>query len=586
MITCFSVGGYRSIAHPQCFDDLAKINVFIGSNNCGKSNILRYVAHHHVQSLGMSSHTLVELDAHKRADSDGRKIEYPFTYGVRLPQGVMEYSKLFDLLSRNDNARSLDLSNHKELLQALAKWFSEKAKKDSSKYAWVEFNSSGEIIFEGWGFHGAHAWDQHLIQIIEFLVAKPIEINDPRFRNSMSSFFRCLVEVGTPLAHQPVFIPAVRNLGGTGNQDKYSGYEIAKALRKLERPDHTNYAVDRNKFKNIVKFLSNVTGDNTAELQISAESEQILVTLDGQLLPIESLGSGIHEVVILAAACTVHEDTVICLEEPESHLNPTLQKKLIQYLDEFTSNQYFISTHSASVIDRPKTNVYEVNLVNGASQVRQLLSDSQHASICRNLGYRPSDLVQANCIIWVEGPSDRMYIAHWIAQASPMLTEGIDYSIMFYGGRLASHLSGENVDSPTVDDFISLRRLNQRCAILIDSDKSKCNDPINTTKTRLLHEFSKDNSFAWLTAGREIENYLDFNLIMEGALAIHPKSNHTGSSGRWEKTLILNTKSNKSASIDKVKLSSWLTSKYTLSIDILDLDERISKLCSFITESN
>jgi len=50
--------------------------------------------------------------------------------------------------------------------------------------------------------------------------------------------------------------------------------------------------------------------------------------------------------------------------------------------------------------------------------------------------------------------------------ASPELVEGIDYSIMFYGGRLLSHLSMEREDGELTPDelisccvSISIRRL-------------------------------------------------------------------------------------------------------------------------------
>ena len=60
-----------------------------------------------------------------------------------------------------------------------------------------------------------------------------------------------------------------------------------------------------------------------------------------------------------------------------------------------------------------------------------------------NLVYvRTSDIrlviLQANCVVWVEGPSDRIYLKHWIEAVTSELIEGLHYSIMFYGGRLLS----------------------------------------------------------------------------------------------------------------------------------------------------
>ena len=66
--------------------------------------------------------------------------------------------------------------------------------------------------------------------------------------------------------------------------------------------------------------------------------------------------------------------------------------------------------------------------------------------ICNDLGYKASDLLQTNSIIWVEGPSDRIYINFWLNEIDDSLVEGVHYSIMFYGGRLFSHLTADDYD--------------------------------------------------------------------------------------------------------------------------------------------
>jgi predicted ATPase len=45
---------------------------------------------------------------------------------------------------------------------------------------------------------------------------------------------------------------------------------------------------------------------------------------DNNVLPLTSLGMGIHEVIILAVAATVIRNQVVCIEEPEIHLHPLL----------------------------------------------------------------------------------------------------------------------------------------------------------------------------------------------------------------------------------------------------------------------
>ncbi len=340
----------------------------------------------------------------------------------------------------------------------------------------------------------------------------------------------------------------------------------------------TDYESGKERFANIVGFLRTILGQPTAELEIPAEKDEIYVTLDGKVLPLESLGTGIHELIIMAAAVTMYDDAIFCIEEPEIHLHPELQKKFTQYIMDKTKNQYLIASHSNAFFDLPGVNIYRCWLEKGFTKCR-LVAEARHQhALLMDLGYRPSDLLQANYVIWVEGPSDRIYLNHWIKSKAPDLIEGLHYAIMFYGGRLLAHLSYDDLE---VKGFVRLSRLNMNAGLVIDSDKNKSREHINKTKQRVKSEFEDNSCLTWITNGRTIENYIPEDILNDAIETTHPK---TKRKIKWSRFADVTRKRNDKI-IDKVSVAKHVVEKPAV-FTMLDLDRAINSLVADIQKCN
>lgn len=570
----FGISGYRSFGkNIQRVGPLSKINIFAGQNNSGKSNILNYLMHHHSSIIKAiqtkdSQYKLDELDRPLRDWDNIPRVEIGISHGGDYYKRVLNQP---------------NFENNKYLSDLLEKVLKSDVLCTGSNVTWLPFE------------HQANKGFLISKKTIDLLANSVLNSNDwhslwsrltqQSGGNLLNVWIPQILERLIAGIVMPSFsiIPSVRRYttDTTDKHDDYSGAGIIDRLARLQNPSYKDQVL-KNRLQTINDFVRLVTGNQTATLEIPYERNTILVHMDGKTLPLTSLGTGIHEVIILASAATILTDQIVCMEEPELHMHPELQKKFIEYLEKQTTNQYFITTHSASILDRPSTSIFHVANNDGVSTVTPVSSPAQRFSVCLDLGYRASDLVQSNCIIWVEGPSDRVYLKWWIKALDSTLIEGIHYSIMFYGGRLLSHLTAND---PEVEEFISLRRLNRHVSIVIDSDRKLKQKDINETKKRVQTEIDAGSGLSWVTAGREIESYIDRDVLETAAKEIHPNIVSMPYRTKYDDPLAVVTKPKSKVLVDKIKLAHRIVQN-PVNWEILDLREKSESLVDFIRASN
>ncbi len=212
---------------------------------------------------------------------------------------------------------------------------------------------------------------------------------------------------------------------------------------------------------------------------------------------------------------------VFAFEELENNLHPGLQRRLMQYVHEKLKAMdavALVTTHAPAVIDMfahvEDAQILYVTNDGHSSQVHLVEDTPKSHEILNDLDVRASDILQTNGIVWVEGISDVIYLRRWLVlycQDNSIVppVEGSEFSFIEYGGRCLSHIDFSrrtkiNLAEEDVDWLIPVLSISRNSFLVMDSDRRNARTPISATKARAIPLAGG----SWLTAGREIENYV------------------------------------------------------------------------------
>lgn len=237
-------------------------------------------------------------------------------------------------------------------------------------------------------------------------------------------------------------------------------------------------------------------------------------------------GDGFQQLLILVSPLFLFRDKplVAFIEEPELFMHPGLERRLIEALTREQSAwrnnmplQVFCATHSTQFLDQTfetdDISVFHVrrsdggDVYTGATELASTptfsisMRTGRAFEVLRDLGTRNSSVLLANCTVWVEGITDRMYIRHWISLLAKeelgwIPVDNLHFAIAEYGGSNIDHLADLE------DDGIDISALCGPALVIADQD-----DPKTKLERRKRLKITFGDNYLELCV-REIENTL------------------------------------------------------------------------------
>lgn len=513
-----NIENFRCFKKNQTIAPIKKINIFIGKNNVGKTSLLQFIQNYLIYQTTSLPVFDEKLDLIK-----------PDLFEFSWKEKVIEYFPLSWIVRAKNSSEIHNQTADQSVLYDVCRFI-------NCHYIagmrHIEGTSLDELWIDGNG----------LIEYIALLLnAGPITATDisnayNRRRNKESHFFEF------DNLYDALMISDFLNC--LNLKDINVDHQVLSDVSKIDMVLNLWKNSCKERISNIKRFLKTLlNSSNEINLTVDNERKHLLIHLKDNLeLPFSHIGGGVQEAILLMTVVQMHQQSVVCIEEPELHLHPSAQRQLVDFFLTETDNQYFIATHSAHLINTihlekeksQQIQIFSIEQEDGESTVRPIVSADQDDerelfSTLSDMGYMASDLLQANYLIFVEGPSDVRYLDFWIKKIAqkygqPVVERGIHYQFVYSCGN--SFFSA--IDSPKYDPFLTVKhvlKVNKNIAVFFDKDDMGLSNAGKWEhKQQTVKELKDQGGFGGIWKEREVENCITKEIFQLALLIRYPKT--------------------------------------------------------------
>lgn len=408
------IKNYRNIKHAE-LKDLKDLNIVIGPNNCGKTNLLEFIQSLGKLELGGCEYLCPECEDFRKSDSD--------VMCLSLTPGYNDFY-LKDRGTQMMVELSLDEEQINQLVPRVLKKQKEKLKNASCG------QSSNHIVME-------KPHDAYGLNAEHFSIFIHRDIIDEIKRNILYCPERRLQNY-----KEKDFVEYVRERKLRSSQKR----KWIDFLNKI-----VDAKIDDEKYENLIRKVDGVDFET----------------------PLSEQGSGVRSLACLAVDILFSDAKIVLIDEPELGLNPLVKQEFLNFLlDESKERQIFIATQDPTFVNpilwkdkKDRVSVYFYTPIEEKFIKIDLKQNQGDPNTFA--GYLPHTTSLKDIHLYVEGTSDAYIFQILLEKHLKEKWHENWFEIMNKVGIY--HLNGDNWKHL----LYTIPKTPYRCAVILDGDKRK-----------------------------------------------------------------------------------------------------------------
>lgn len=413
IIKDFKVENYRNVEHAK-LENLKDLNIFIGPNNCGKTNFLEFISSFsNLRFGGAYGYSCPDCNKFGGEISICLPLRDEDFYLRKSPREIRVNLKI-----------SLYSDTINELVPRVLKKQKEKLEKATCP------NIGEEIEMENLGDHTSHLYVKHLSPFIHEDIIDEIK----------KSILYC----------------------PEGRLQSYKEKKFDEFIREIQ-PSGADY-------RRLIKFIGDLVDptihDHRYEDLIKRFGDEDFIT------SIKEQGSGVRSLICLVADILFKKDAkILLIDEPELGLNPKSKQTFLKFLlEESGRKQVFIATHDPTFVNPSLWKGYDVSVYLYSPVKKEFVKvnlEENKEDPETFAGYLPHTTSLKDIHIYVEGSSDvyifEAFLRKYLKQVDKNWAEILQRIGIFHlGGGFWEHLLYTIPECPPY-----------RCAIILDNHEKE-----------------------------------------------------------------------------------------------------------------